>query len=317
MPPLPTLVERVSNSHFAYYISRFFPKDKVQKITLSAATTCPNRDGSRGVGGCTYCNNQAFSPSFAQRHLPVEEQLARGIEFFRHKYPLMRYLAYFQAYTATYGETRELLKRFRAALDYPGVVGLVLATRPDTLPPDMLEALTEIAQEHFLLVELGIESTLDSTLEHINRGHTFSQSVDAVHALAQRGIHVGGHLILGLPGESREDMLAHAERLNRLPIEILKLHQLQIVRHTPMAEEWLRYPERFHLFSPEEYASLALDFLEQLRSDIVVDRFVSQSPAELLLAPKWEMKNYAFQHLLLSQAKARCETAGESPSEKL
>lgn len=279
---------------FATFLRRFFPGQKVQKITITAGFTCPTRDGSMGKGGCTYCNNKSFSPNYAAKLRPITEQIDKGISFFRKKYPEMKYLAYFQSYTNTYGEVADCIAKYEEALAHPDVVGLIIGTRPDCMPEPLLEYLSELAKRTFLLIEYGVESTWDKTLERIQRGHTWRESVDTIQRTHEAGILVGAHIILGLPGESREEMIAHAERLSRLPITTLKIHQLQIIRGTIMAGEYLRSPSDFHLFTEEEYIELCVDFVHYLRSDIVLERFVSQSPQELLLAPRWGWKNYEF-----------------------
>ena len=279
---------------FATFLSRFFPGQKVQKITITAGFTCPTRDGSMGKGGCTYCNNKSFSPNYAAKLRPITEQIDKGISFFRKKYPEMKYLAYFQSYTNTYGEVADCIAKYEEALAHPDVVGLIIGTRPDCMPEPLLEYLSELAKRTFLLIEYGVESTWDKTLERIQRGHTWQESVETIQRTHEAGILVGAHIILGLPGESREEMIAHAERLSRLPITTLKIHQLQIIRGTIMAGEYLRSPSDFHLFTEEEYIELCVDFVHHLRSGIVLERFVSQSPQEPLLAPRWRWKNYEF-----------------------
>ena len=266
----------------------------MQKITITAGFTCPTRDGSMGKGGCTYCNNKSFSPNYAVKLRPITEQIDKGISFFRKKYPKMKYLAYFQSYTNTYGEVADCIAKYEEALAHPDVVGLIIGTRPDCMPEPLLEYLSDLAKRTFLLIEYGVESTWDKTLERIQRGHTWQDSVETIQRTHEAGILVGAHIILGLPGESREEMIAHAERLSRLPITTLKIHQLQIIRGTIMAGEYLRSPSDFHLFTEEEYIELCVDFVHHLRSDIVLERFVSQSPQELLLAPRWGWKNYEF-----------------------
>ncbi len=267
---------------------------KVQKISINAGFTCPNRDGTKGRGGCTYCNNQTFSPEYCRTGKSVTEQLREGIRFFARKYPEMRYLAYFQAYTNTYGDTASLIEKYEEALACPGVEGLIIGTRPDCMPDDLLDYLARLASNRFVLVEYGVESTLDRTLARINRGHTYEESVEAIRRTASRGVYTGAHLILGLPGESREETLAHADALLRLPLATLKLHQLQLIRHTRMAREFAERPGEFHLFTPDEYIDLVIDFIERLRPGIALERFVSQSPKELLIAPDWGLKNYEF-----------------------
>ena len=288
---------------FPTFLKRYFPF-KVQKISLNAGFTCPNRDGARGYGGCTYCNNQTFSPDYCHTEKTVAVQLEEGKAFFAHKYPEMKYLAYFQAYTNTYGELEELKRKYEEALAVDGVVGLVIGTRPDCMSPALLDYLTELNRRTFLLVEYGIESTLERTLLRINRGHTWRNTVDAVERTAARGILTGGHVILGLPGETREDILCQAADISRLPLTTLKLHQLQLIRGTRMAYEYETSPADFHLFHDvDEYIDLIIDYIQRLRSDLVLDRFVSQSPRELLIAPDWGLKNYEFNHRLQKRMK--------------
>lgn len=282
---------------FADYLRRRFPF-KVQKISINAGFTCPNRDGTVGWGGCTYCNNQTFNPDYCRTDKSVTRQLQEGKAFFARKYPQMRYLAYFQAYTNTYADTGRLRALYEEALAVPGVEGLVVGTRPDCMPADLLGYLEQLARRVFVFVEYGIESTRDDTLRRINRGHTYAQTRDAVERTAARGIATGGHVILGLPGESRDDILEQAADVSRLPLTTLKLHQLQLIRGTRMAAEYRERPQDFRLPTAQEYACLVADYLERLRPDVAVERFVSQSPRSLLLAPDWGMKNHEFNHLV-------------------
>ena len=286
---------KIRYNDFPTFLKRLFT-GKVQKISINAGFTCPNRDGTVGYGGCTYCNNQTFNPEYCRTEKSVSVQLEEGKRFFAHKYPEMKYLAYFQAYTNTYGELE--------ALAVDDVVGLVIGTRPDCMPNALLDYLEALARRTFVLVEYGIESTLDCTLRRINRGHTWQAAVDAVERTAARGLPVGGHVILGLPGESREDILGQAADISRLPLDTLKLHQLQLIRGTRMAREYEERPEDFHLFHDvDEYISLVVDYIQRLRPDLVLERFVSQSPKELLLAPDWGLKNYEFNHRLQKRMK--------------
>lgn len=287
------MTERKRYREFGDFLRERFPF-KAQKIAINAGFTCPNRDGSKGRGGCTYCNNQTFNPGYCQTDKSVADQLAEGVRFFSRKYPEMRYLAYFQAYTSTYGEQERLERLYEEALSYPGVVGLVIGTRPDCMPDHLLDYLARLSEQVLVLVEYGVESTLDRTLRRINRGHDFAEAEEAIRRTAARGIAVGAHLILGLPGESRDEILGHADRLSDLPLTTLKLHQLQLIRHTRMALEFERQPEDFHLFTVDEYIDLAIDFIERLDPAIALERFVSQSPKELLIAPDWGLKNYEF-----------------------
>lgn len=285
--------ERVRYKDFSGFMASRFPY-KVQKISVNAGFTCPNRDGSKGYGGCTYCNNQSFNPAYCHTEKSVAQQVREGTAFFSRKYPNMKFLAYFQAYTNTYAELAALKRMYEEALDVEGVVGLVIGTRPDCMPDELLDYLEELNRRTFLLVEYGIESTDNETLERINRGHTFECTADAVERTAKRNIATGGHVILGLPGETRPQILAQAAAVSALPLTTLKLHQLQLVKGTRMAREYEEFPEHFHLYDADEYVELVVDYVERLRPDIVLERFVSQSPKELLVAPDWGLKNYEF-----------------------
>lgn len=289
---------------FSTFLAGHFPF-KVQKISVNAGFTCPNRDGSKGYGGCTYCNNQTFNPAYCRTGKTVTAQLEDGKAFFARKYPEMKFLAYFQAYTNTYGELETLKRMYEEALAVEGVVGLVIGTRPDCMPDSLLDYLEELSRRTFLLVEYGIESADDRTLERINRGHDFACTADAVRRTAARGILTGGHVILGLPGESRGQLMEQAETLSGLPLTTLKLHQLQLIRGTRMAREFEMHPEDFHLYTAEEYIGLVIDYVEHLRKDIVLERFISQSPKELLIAPDWGLKNYEFTERLKKRMEER------------
>ena len=277
---------------------------KVQKISLNAGFTCPNRDGRVGAGGCTYCNNQTFNPDYCVTTKSITRQLEEGKHFFSRKYPDMKYLAYFQAYTNTYDSLQNLKAKYEEALSVPDVIGLVIGTRPDCMPNDLLDYLADLNHRTFLIVEYGIESIYDATLSRINRGHTHAQTADAVTRTAACGIRTGAHLILGLPGESREAILAEAGILSALPFTTLKLHQLQLIKGTRMAQEFAEQPSDFHLFTPDEYIDLVIDFIERLRPDLVLERFVSQSPSSLLALPGWGLKNHEF----VDRLRARMQT---------
>ena len=268
--------------------------ERVQKISINAGFTCPNRDGSKGNGGCTYCNNQTFSPEYCKPDKTVSEQVKEGIDFFHHKYKAQHYLAYFQSYTNTYDSLDKLKIIYEEALSYPAVIGLVVGTRPDCVNAGLLDYFAQLAKKYYVMIEYGIESTNDETLKFINRGHDFACAENAIRETAKRGIRTGAHIILGLPGESRETILSHADKLSELPIDTLKIHQLQLVRGTKMAQQYAEHPEWFNLYSADDYIDLVIDFLEKLNPNIAVERFVSQSPKELLLAPEWGLKNFEF-----------------------
>ena len=278
---------------FASFLSQYF-EGKVQKISIHAGFTCPNRDGSKGTGGCTYCNNQTFNPDYCKPEFGIRRQLEDGIGFFARKYPTMRYLAYFQAYTNTYGELEQLKAMYEEALSVDGVVGLVIGTRPDCMPSTLLDYIEELSRKTFVMVEYGIESANDLTLQRINRGHDFATAIDAIRRTHERGILVGGHLILGLPGEDHAELMRQAEAIASLPLDMVKLHQLQLIRGTRMAREYDECPEDFHLYTVDEYIDLAIDYIERLPETMVIERFISQSPRSLLIAPDWGMKNYQF-----------------------
>ena len=292
------------------FLAKYF-SCKVQKISINAGFTCPNRDGSVGYGGCTYCNNQTFNPAYCDNGKSVRHQLEEGKLFFAHKYPEMKYLAYFQAYTNTYAGLEELKRKYEEALAVEDVVGIVIGTRPDCMPDSLLDYLEELNKHTFLLVEYGIESTNDDTLKRINRGHTFAVSADAIRRTAARGILVGGHVILGLPGEDREMLIKQAGILSELPLTTLKLHQLQLIKGTRMAHEYEQAPEKFHLYTADEYIDLVIDYIEHLRPDMVLERFISQSPKELLIAPDWGLKNYQFTNKVRAKMKERGTRQGK------
>ncbi len=297
-------------NEFPLFLKRYFPY-KVQKISLNAGFTCPNRDGTKGQGGCTYCNNQTFNPEYCRTEKTIRVQLEEGKRFFAHKYPEMKYLAYFQAYTNTYAGLESLKRKYEEALSVDDVVGLVIGTRPDCMPDELLQYLENLNRQTFLLVEYGIETTCDETLKRINRGHTYADTVETVQRTAARGILTGGHVILGLPGESHDDMVSQAGVLSELPLTTLKMHQLQLIRGTRMAYEYEQNPAGFHLFNDvNEYIELVIDYIEHLRPDIVPERFVSQSPRELLIAPDWGLKNYEFTARVQKRMKERGEYQG-------
>ena len=284
----------ISHPEFTDYLKEVFPAFKVQKISIDAGFTCPNRDGSKGRGGCTYCNNRTFNPDYCNNKKSVTEQLKEGIDFFSRKYPEMKYIAYFQAYTNTYGEIEALKKKYEEALETEGVVGIIIGTRPDCIPDALLDYFEELNKRTFVMIEYGIESTSNETLNRINRGHLYEDAKDAVRRTAERKIPVGAHIILGLPGETHEQILMHADRISELPITSVKLHQLQIIRGTAMGREYEAFPERFRLYTADEYIDLIIEFIDRLRKDIYIDRFISQSPKELLIAPDWGLKNHEF-----------------------
>ena len=284
---------------------------RVQKISIDAGFSCPNRDGNIGKGGCIYCNNASFSPSYcsdtANRQSQEEmlnletdnirRQLRRGKQFFDRKYPYMKYIAYFQSFTNTYGPIARLKALYEAALNEKDVVGISIATRPDCVSDETLDYLETLSKKTFLTMEYGVESLNDKTLQIINRGHDSSCSINIIRNTHARGITTCAHLILGLPDEDEDEILRQVDIVNSLPIDILKLHQLQITRGT-LLEKDVNLQKRCTLFSPEEYIQLIGKYIKKLRPEIVLERFTSQSPSDLLIAPRWGLKNYEFTNLL-------------------
>ena len=261
---------------------------RMQKLTVNAGFSCPNRDGTLGTEGCTFCNNDAFSPSYCQPTKSITQQIDEGIRFHarRHRQPV-GYMAYFQSYSNTYAPLPLLRERYIEALAHPRVEGLVVATRPDCVDEAKLDVLASLAREHYIMVEYGIESCYDQTLERIRRGHNYACTVRAIEETARRGIPCGGHLILGLPGESREEMVAEATLLSQLPLTSLKLHQLQILRGSQMWQDCLRSTSALPPpFALDEYISLVCDFLERLRPDIVVERYAASVPPRYQAVPE-------------------------------
>ena len=290
---------------YNYYLKTRY-NCKVSKVILDAGFTCPNRDGSKATGGCIFCSSKGSGDSNIYSKEDLLSQYRDNKKIMDNKWPNGKYIPYFQAYTNTYAGLEGLKHKYEEALAVDGVVGLVIGTRPDCMPEDLLRYLEELNRHTFLMVEYGIESACDETLKQINRGHTYAETVDAVYRTAACGILTGGHVILGLPGESRDDLLAQAATLSQLPLTTLKMHQLQLIRGTRMAHEYETSPERFHLFTDvDEYIDLVIDYVEHLRPDLVLERFVSQSPKELLIAPDWGLKNYEFTARLQKRMKER------------
>lgn len=288
------------NSHYkdyATYLAERFD-GKVQKLTVDAGFTCPNRDGTLGRGGCIYCNNRSFSPVEAGGD-DIERQLEKAKRFFSRKYPQMGYLAYFQSYTNTYGETVDRLEAlYRRALAVDGVIGLIIGTRPDCMPDELLERLAEINRSRRVIIEYGAETSHDSTLRAINRCHDSACTADAVRRTKAAGLDTGVHLILGLPGETETMMLETVDFINSLPVDTVKFHQLQVIKGTRLAADIAAGRISYTPPTVDEYVDLCAKIVRRLRHDIAIERFVSQSPSELLIAPRWGLKNYQFTAIL-------------------
>jgi radical SAM protein (TIGR01212 family) len=257
----------------------------VYKVNVDAGFTCPNRDGSVSTGGCIYCNNDSFRPSACTSSSSLREQIEKGIPYLRSRYGAEKFIVYFQPYTNTYASVGILEKLYREALDNPGVVGLAIGTRPDCVDEEKIALLASLAREYFVIVEYGLQSIYDRTLAFINRGHDYACFKNALAMTTGKGIHVGAHLILGFPTETRDEMLGMADELSLLPIQFLKIHQLQVVQGTALADLYAAKP--FPTFGYEEYIMMLADFLERLSPDIVIQRLFAAAPDDILIAPIW------------------------------
>lgn len=277
------------NAYSNYFRLRY--GGRLQKVSIDAGFTCPNRDGMAGTGGCTYCNNDAFNPSYCSPDKSITEQIRTGIDFLRHRYKSPRgYLAYFQAYSNTYASLDRLKSLYNEALVYPGIEGLIIGTRPDCVNEEKLDYFAFLSENCYLVIEYGVESCYDKTLKRINRGHTFRQAKDAIEMTASRKIKTGAHFILGLPGESYDEMMNEAEIISSLPLDSVKFHQLQIIKGTKMAKEYLENPCDFSLFTFENYVDFFVTFLEKLNPSIVVERFTGEALPSLLEVHNWGEK---------------------------
>lgn len=286
---------------YSEFLAEKFPRyAKLQKVGVSVGFSCPNRDGTIGRGGCAYCNNASFTPDYVSAD-DIASTVEKGKAFFARKYPQMKYLAYFQSYTNTHGASIDLLmEMYYRAAGVADVVGIIIGTRPDCVPDELLDRLADMNRNKCpVMLEFGAESTHDSTLEAVNRCHTWADTVDAVQRSTARGLSVGLHFIMGLPGESSDMMLETVRRAVKLPVDTLKFHQLQIIRGTRFADEYTRNPVKFRLFTPTEYAGLCRRIIDIVApAGIAIERFVSQAPEGLLIAPRWGLKNYQFANLL-------------------
>ena len=269
--------ERRFNSYAAYFKRTF--GSRMQKVTINAGFSCPNRDGKLSTGGCTFCRNDAFTPSYCQSDKSIPQQIDEGIEFHRRRYrTAQRYLAYFQSFSNTYAPLERLRECYDEALAHPDIAGIVVGTRPDCIDEEKLDYFAELAKRKYVIIEYGVESCYDATLKRINRGHDFATAERAIKLTAERGIHCGAHFILGLPGESDEMLIEQVEKINSLPLTTIKFHQLQLFKDTPMAREYDLHPEEFRFWTVEEYIELFVEIVRRLRPDIVIERFAGEAP---------------------------------------
>lgn len=278
--------QRRFNTFSAYCAATF--GSRLQKLSINAGFTCPNRDGSAGTGGCTFCNNDAFNPSYCIPDKSITQQIDEGIEFHKNRYRRAnKYLAYFQAYSNTYKELPELKKLYEEALNHPMISGISIGTRPDCISDELLDYLEMLSKQYFISVEFGIESCYNRTLKSINRGHNFETTVDAIRKTAGRKIFTSGHLVFGLPRETITDMLGEAEIISELPLQSIKLHQLQILKDTVMASDFEKDPSAFTLFTLDDYIDFIISFLERLNPDIIIERLSGEVPPRFLVNSPW------------------------------
>ena len=304
--------ERRFNSYSRYFTKQF--GGRVQKISIDAGFSCPNRDGKISTGGCTFCSNDAFNPSYCRPEKSIKQQIEEGIEFHQRRYRRTnKYLAYFQPFSNTYKPLEELKSIYEQALESidshlpqtpprndmlskadetPQIIGIVIGTRPDLVDEALLQYLKEIQNTHYVMLEYGVESVYDETLKRVNRGHDFATAERAIHMTADYGIPCGAHFIFGLPGETKTMMLDAADVISQLPLTTVKFHQLQIFKGTKMAEEYLEHPEHFHLFDLEEYIDFVIDFAERLNPSIVIERFAGEVPPRYLVSEPWMKLRY-------------------------
>lgn len=285
---------------------------RLQKVSIDAGFTCPNRDGSLGVGGCSFCNNEGFSPSYLREQRDIGVQIDTGIEFMRRRYPRTKaFLAYFQSYSNTYDNLESLKKTYDVALRHQDISGLVIGTRPDCLPDETLDFLAELSTRMLVELEIGIESCNDAVLLECLRGHDFACTQDAIQRAASRGLFITGHLLLGLPLETPESLIAGAKKIARLPLDALKFHQLQIVRGTRLANQYRAAPESVSLLSPEKYLDAVVDMLEYLPPHIKIQRLGSEVPPDVLVSPDWGMRLHKFPALLDARLQERDSWQGK------
>ena len=279
---------------------------RLQKVSIDAGFTCPNRDGALGVGGCSFCNNEGFSPSYLRDERDITRQIDTGISFMRRRYPKTQgFLAYFQSYSNTYDDLDKLKAIYAVALAHPAIEGIVIGTRPDCLPEATLDYLADLATRTIVELEIGIESCADEVLRECLRGHDFSCTQDAIRRAAARGLFVTGHLLLGLPLETGASLIAGAKALAKLPLDALKFHQLQIVRHTRLANQYLAAPESVSLLDPASYLDAVIDMLEYLPPSIKIQRLGSEVPPSVLVSPDWGMRLHKFPALFEARLQQR------------
>lgn len=285
-PIFPWGTSRRYNAFLDYSRTRF--GERVQKVSVDAGFTCPNRDGTKGYAGCTYCNNMSFVPPYVHPGMSISAQVSAGVDYLSRRYKANKFIAYFQAYSNTYAPLEHLINFYEQALSHPKIIGLSIGTRPDCIDLEKVGYLQELAKKYYITIEYGAESIYDQTLETLNRQHTFQEWIDAVQMTSGRGIFISSHVILGLPGETIEQMMHTAEVISRYPIDYLKIHHLHIVKKTILAAQYSQDP--FPLFNYREYLEVVVDFLQRLRPDIKIQRLVGETHPRHLVAPHWGLR---------------------------
>ncbi|NIP32014.1 MAG: TIGR01212 family radical SAM protein [Candidatus Dadabacteria bacterium] len=275
------------NSYHKYLRERF--GERVHKVSVDMGFTCPNRDGTVAQGGCVYCNNDSFVPPYARSRYSMDFQIKNGIEYLRERFKANKFIIYFQAYTSTYGDVKELERMYKEALKYDGVIGLAVGTRSDCVDEQKLELFEKLAKDYYVTIEYGIESIYDKTLEFMNRGHDYQSVLDAIDLTKGRGVEIGTHIIVGMPTETIDQMLSMAGEVSKLGINTFKIHNLHIIKNTQLERIYRKKP--FYLFSYEEYLDFIVKFLERLSSDIMLERLFTDTPQDLLVAPKWTQRH--------------------------
>ncbi len=274
------------NAYANHFVKIF--GSRVQKISVNAGFTCPNRDGSISTGGCTFCNNEAFNPSYCDSNKPLHQQIAEGIEFHKIRYRrASNYLVYFQPFSNTYASTDRLEFLYNQALSYPNVKGIVIGTRPDCISDKTINLLKELSKNYYVVIEIGIESCHDKSLTRINRGHTNEQSLDAIRRCTNAGIKTGVHLINGLPCETREMIFENITQLNQFDIYSIKFHQLQIIKNTQMETDFKMNPNDYSFVSLDEYVELCVDIAERIKPSIIIERIAGEVPPRFLSGPNF------------------------------
>lgn len=303
MPIIPDVLHPELRIHsYGHYLRRRFGC-RVSKVNVDAGFTCPNRDGSKGTGGCIYCNNVSFSPKDTQPVIPLEEQMAAGMAYHRSRLGSQKFIIYFQKYTNTYASTELLADLYRRALNHPDVLGISVGTRPDALTDEALDLLTAIARDRYVCLELGLQSMDDAILTLINRGHTLDDFVRAAERAAGRGFDICAHLIYGFPGETAGEFLKTADLIAALPIDSIKLHQLHAVEGTGLAGMYRR--GEFVPLTLEQYVAVAADFLERLPAGVTVQRLYGSAPLAIRVAPQWGLKNNQMWFAVINELRRR------------